>query len=106
MRRGFCQKCSDSPKTFVSYVDVEVKESTDYFDLNELFARSLVFLNMSKMCCQDIVKLEDFEDQCMIINLSQSVKMDISDKNIENQFQLIYRSHIQAKTTFDQQSFF
>ena len=106
VRRGFCQKCSDSPKTFVSYVDVEVKESTDYFDLNELFARSLVFLNMSKMCCQDIVKLEDFEDQCMIINLSQSVKMDISDKNIENQFQLIYRSHIQAKTTFDQQSFF
>ena len=26
VRRGFCQKCSYSPKTFVSCIDIEVKE--------------------------------------------------------------------------------
>ena len=74
--------------------------------LSDILIKSLDYLNMYKMCCQDTVKIDDFEDQCIIFNLSKCVKLDPSDEMIENGLKLMYRSHIEMKTAFSQQSFF
>ena len=44
--------------------------------LSDILIKSLDYLNMYKMCCQDTVKIDDFEDQCIIFNLSKCVKLD------------------------------
>ena len=105
-RRACCKGSSNDEKEFILNVQFEDHQGKNSYDLLDVVTRSLVFINMNKSCCKNVIQFEDLEDQCLIINFHKKEAIDISDKKLSNGFELSYRSHIEMKTIFEKHAYF